>query len=492
MGACRRRECRQVLGSRDPPGVSQAHDAIVIGVQGFDGKLHLHPDLEIGGQGARDDLAQNDHAFVGQFHCGDGKRLERLRRRIRRGWWVSVFGIAPKLPAPGQRHVLQHVAVASRVGAIVRSGWEDVRAASRTTAADQMRRPGFVCGEPAVDRRFRLVNSFWHTARLPMTARKLKRVPVFGRLRRVLREGCVRGASARGVIATLRVEGVLMGTHLSLVSTRRRYWELIAEGYLPADAGDAVGVSATCARRWFSQRGGVNPQLREPKGQKRPRLTPHERDEIAFGAARSESEQSIARRLGRAASTVMREIDNNSGRNQPRGRYRALHRFGANRGGWDAQSRYRATLAQARSDERARRPKKGKLDNNPELREVVEELLKQKYSPEQIAGRLPILFPDRPEMRVSHETIYKHIYVQGRGELRRELASCLRTGRAKRKPRKRTSATPTQSRIPGMVNIAERPPEADDRAVPGHWEGDLIIGKDQASQLGTVVERTGG
>jgi len=283
-----------------------------------------------------------------------------------------------------------------------------------------------------------------------------------------------------------------MGTHLSLVSTRRRYWELIAEGYLPADAGDAVGVSATCARRWFSQRGGVNPQLREPKGQKRPRLTPHERDEIAFGAARSESEQSIARRLGRAASTVMREIDNNSGRNQPRGRYRALHRFGANRGGWDAQSRYRATLAQARSDERARRPKKGKLDNNPELREVVEELLKQKYSPEQIAGRLPILFPDRPEMRVSHETIYKHIYVQGRGELRRELASCLRTGRAKRKPRKRTSATPTQSRIPGMVNIAERPPEADDRAVPGHWEGDLIIGKDQASQMGTVVERTSG
>jgi IS30 family transposase len=118
--------------------------------------------------------------------------------------------------------------------------------------------------------------------------------------------------------------------------------------------------------------------------------------------------------------------------------------------------------------------------------------LHKKYSPEQIAGRLPKMYPDRPEMRVSHETIYKYVYVQGRGELRRELSACLRTGRALRKPRKRTSAPGPQRGIPGMINIAERPPEADDRAVAGHWEGDLIIGKNQASQIGTLVERSSG
>jgi IS30 family transposase len=152
------------------------------------------------------------------------------------------------------------------------------------------------------------------------------------------------------------------------------------------------------------------------------------------------------------------------------GRYRARHRFGADRGGWDAKSGYRGSVAQARSEQRGRRPKAGKLDRNLELREVVEKLLGKKYSPEQIAGLLPKIYPDRPEMRVSHETIYKYVYVQGRGELRRELHQCLRTGRARRKPRKRTSATESRGRIPGMVNISERPPEADDRAVPGHWE----------------------
>ena len=115
----------------------------------------------------------------------------------------------------------------------------------------------------------------------------------------------------------------------------------------------------------------------------------------------------------------MREIADNGRCSTAPGRYRALHRFGANRGGWDAKSRYRASLAQARSEERVRRPKAGKLDRNPELRATVEDLLKKKYSPEQIAGRLPKIYPDRPEMRVSHETIYKHVYnsvyVQGRG-----------------------------------------------------------------------------
>ena len=200
----------------------------------------------------------------------------------------------------------------------------------------------------------------------------------------------------------------------------------------------------------------------------------------------------MARRLDRAPSTIMREIDKNGRCAGAMGRYRARHRFGADRGGWDAKSGYRASVAQARSEERARRPKTGKLGRYPELREVVEKLLGKKYSPEQIAGLLPKIYPDRPELRVSHETIYKHVYVQGRGELRRELHQCLRTGSALRKPRKRTSATETRGRIPGMVNISERPPEADDRAVPGHWEGDLIIGKNQASQIGTLVERSSG
>jgi transposase, IS30 family len=194
----------------------------------------------------------------------------------------------------------------------------------------------------------------------------------------------------------------------------------------------------------------------------------------------------------------MREVDKNGRCRGATGRYRARHRFGADRGGWDAKSGYRASIAQARSEERARRPKAGKLDRNPELREVVEDLLRKKYSPEQIAGLLPKLYPDRPEMRVSHETIYKHVYqckslyVQGRGALRRKLSACLRTGRAVRKPRKRTRASDARGRIRGMVNISERPPEAEDRAVPGHWEGDLIIGKNCRSQIGTLVERSTG
>jgi len=283
-----------------------------------------------------------------------------------------------------------------------------------------------------------------------------------------------------------------MSPYHSLNSVQRRFWELIADGAPPGDAGTVLGVSQRCGQAWFGQRGGVNPRLGEPHGQQRPRMTPLERDEITIGTARGESERSMARRLDRAPSTIMREIDKNGWCREAMGRYRARHRFGADRGGWDARSGYRASVAQARSEQRARRPKAGKLARNPELRAVVEDLLGKKYSPEQIAGLLPKMFPDRPEMRVSHETIYKAIYVQGRGELRRGLHTCLRTGRALRKPRKRTTATETRGRIPGMVNISERPPDADDRAVPGHWEGDLIIGKNQRSQIGTLVERSTG
>ncbi|HEY2502610.1 MAG TPA: IS30 family transposase [Mycobacterium sp.] len=280
--------------------------------------------------------------------------------------------------------------------------------------------------------------------------------------------------------------------HWSLMSVQRRFWELVAAGWSIEDAAEMVGVSTTCGLEWFRRFGGVNPQLGQSRGQVRPRLSIVEREEIMVGTRRGESIRSIARRLGRAPSTVMREIyANGRCRNAP-GRYRALHRFGANRGGWDAKSLYRASMAQARSEARARRPKTGKLAGCPALRGEVEGLLATKYSPQQIAGVLAVSYPDRPEMQVSHETIYRALYVQGRGELRRELHRCLRTGRALRKPRNRARGGDGRGRIPGMVNISERPAEANDRAVPGHWEGDLIIGKNQASQIGTLVERSTG
>ena len=273
---------------------------------------------------------------------------------------------------------------------------------------------------------------------------------------------------------------------------QRRFWELIAAGWSSEDAGVAVGVSATCGGKWFRRLGGVNPRMQGPQGQKRPRLSPDEREQIMIGTAQGESIRSIAARLGRAPSTIMREIANNGGARGLTGRYRAKHRFGACQRGRDAKSGYSARIAQRRSEQRARRPKAGKLARCAALRDKVQALLTKKYSPEQIAGELAKTYSDRPEMQVSHETIYKALYVQGRGELRRELAKCLRTGRALRKPRKRARGGNGRGRIPGMVNISERPAEAADRAVPGHWEGDLIIGKDQVSQIGTLVERSTG
>jgi transposase, IS30 family len=277
-----------------------------------------------------------------------------------------------------------------------------------------------------------------------------------------------------------------------VLSVQRRFWELIAAGWSSEDAAVAVGVSATCGGKWFRRFGGVNPQMQEPQGQKRPRLSADEREQIMIGTSQGESIRSIAGRLERAPSTIMREIANNGVARGATGRYRAKYRFGACQRGCDAKSGYSARIAQRRSEQRARRPKTGKLARCAALRNRVQALLIKKYSPEQIAGVLAKVYPDRPEMQVSHETIYKALYVQGRGELRRELAKCLRTGRALRKPRQRARAGDGRGRIPGMVNISERPAEAADRAVPGHWEGDLIIGKNQASQLGTLVERSSG
>jgi len=151
---------------------------------------------------------------------------------------------------------------------------------------------------------------------------------------------------------------------------------------------------------------------------------------------------------------------------------------------WD----YRPSRAQRRADRQAGRPKPAKLARDPELRKQIEDKLRAKLSPRQAAAELRCQFPHEPEMWVSHEAIYQSIYVQGRGALRKELAVCLRSGRALRRPRRRGHQRP--ARIPGMVNISERPPEVEDRAVPGHWEGDLILGKNGQSAIGTLVERT--
>ena len=193
------------------------------------------------------------------------------------------------------------------------------------------------------------------------------------------------------------------------------------------------------------------------------RLTLADREEITLGLRAGESFTVVAARLGKAVSTVSREVAANGGR-----------------------AGYRAWRAHARAREQARRPKACKLAC-PELAAQVSRWLAEWWSPVQISARLRIEFPHDPMMWVSHETIYQALFVQGRGELRRELARCMRTGRAKRRPRGRDGRA---GYIKDMVMISERPAEADDRAVPGHWEGDLLIGKDCKSAVGTLVERT--
>jgi transposase, IS30 family len=175
----------------------------------------------------------------------------------------------------------------------------------------------------------------------------------------------------------------------------------------------------------------------------------------------------IARRTGRHRSTISRELSRNST---------------GYRGG------YRASTAQARADTNARRPKPAKLATNLGLRKRVQDRLQKNDSPEQISNRLRVDHPDDPEMQVSPETIYQSLYVQGRGALKRELTRHLRTGRKLRKPHRNEGER--RGKIPGMVNIRDRPEEADDRTVPGHWEGDLIVGLDSGSAIGTLVERT--
>jgi IS30 family transposase len=154
------------------------------------------------------------------------------------------------------------------------------------------------------------------------------------------------------------------------------------------------------------------------------------------------------------------------------------------------QLRYRPSVAQAKAEQAARRPKPGKLGSNPRLHAAVTAGLQKRWSPEQISRTLRSQFPGDPEMKVSHETIYQALYVQGRGELRRELTRCLRTGRALRKPRRLPDQRRRRAHVPPELLISHRPAEAADRAVPGHWEGDLILGKDNNSAVGTLVERS--
>ncbi|AEY85361.1 transposase [Streptomyces hygroscopicus subsp. jinggangensis 5008] len=185
------------------------------------------------------------------------------------------------------------------------------------------------------------------------------------------------------------------------------------------------------------------------------------------------SVRQIAAELGRSPSTISREIRRNG----------MPVRAGSSR--WV----YRPFAAQARADGRRPRPKPGKIGQSPQLRDFIQRHLDIRWSPEQICQALRTQFPRRPEMHVVHETIYQALYAQGRGELRRALAQALRTGRVRRKPRRQAQQRQPRFRDP-MVMISERPAEAEDRAVPGHWEGDLIIGKDGASVIGTLVERS--
>jgi IS30 family transposase len=258
---------------------------------------------------------------------------------------------------------------------------------------------------------------------------------------------------------------------------------LVRAGLARKPAAVALGLNEDTGREWFRQAGGVVPAFvtLPPTGRF---LSFEEREEIFAGVERGDSIRLIAQRLDRAPSTVLRELRRNmrhpyrtrSPRERPSGAPR--------RRPWD----YRPSRAQRRAERWASRPKPAKLAQHPGLQELVQAKLRERLSPQQVAAELRGEFPHDPEMRVSHEAIYQALYVQGRGALRRELARYLRTGRALRRPRRPTQER--RPRIPGMVNIRARPPEVEDRAVPGHWEGDLLVGKGGQSAVGTLVERS--
>jgi IS30 family transposase len=246
---------------------------------------------------------------------------------------------------------------------------------------------------------------------------------------------------------------------------RREIIRRAARGELQRDIAAALSVSQQVVSLVLLRFGGV---IRLEDWQiSTSRLSLEERVEIAMGRQRHESLRSIARRLGRSPSTITREIKRNR---------------------LDRKHGYRPVAAHKLAYRRSRRPKLTKLATNPVLRERVISDLERTWSPEQISRRLREDFSDDKNMQISHETIYKTLFIQGRGELRRELKRCLRTGRAKRLPRAWTGNR--RRMIPNMVMITERPSEAADRAVPGHWEGDLLMGRDNKTAVGTLVERS--
>ncbi|MGW6159484.1 IS30 family transposase, partial [Streptomyces sp. NPDC055144] len=263
----------------------------------------------------------------------------------------------------------------------------------------------------------------------------------------------------------------------ALVREREEYFRLMDQGLTSYDACRIVGINYRTGKRWRNGRNASGttrtyPAVRRPLPTQGPSryLRQDDRLFIADRLQERASVRRIAAELGRSPSTISREIRRNSATDSRGNRH------------------YRPHAAQVSADERRPRPKPGKIGCNPELRAFIQDRLNLRWSPEQVCQALRTRFPSRPEMHVVHETIYQALYIQGRGELRRELARALRTGRARRKPRRQ--AQQRQKRfIDPMVMISDRPAEAEDRAVPGHWEGDLIIGKDGGSAIGTLVER---
>ena len=241
-----------------------------------------------------------------------------------------------------------------------------------------------------------------------------------------------------------------------------RVWLRLRAGQAAKPTARQLGLCTGTVRAYLLRCGGIKPQPRRRGGC---RLSVEEREEISRGLAAGLSYRVIAAGLGRNPSTVSREVAANSGRRQ-----------------------YRAARADRQAWTRATRPKVCKLAANLVLRDIVEEKLLLRWSPQQIAGWLKLTYPDSPEMLVSHESIYRTLYVQSRGALRKELSRYLRTGRVIRRP-KGVRLPDGRGGRPNTLHISERPPEADDRAVPGHWEGDLVFGKGM-SPVATLVERS--
>jgi IS30 family transposase len=227
-----------------------------------------------------------------------------------------------------------------------------------------------------------------------------------------------------------------------------RVWVKLRAGHAAKPTARALGLSPSTVRAYLLRCGGIRP---DPRRRSPGRLSFTEREEISRGLAAGRSLRAIAARLGRAPSTVSREVATHGGR-----------------------VRYRAAAADQQAWSGAIRPKTCKLATNPDLAAIVAEKLTRRWSPQQIAGWLKTTNPDNQQMQVSQESIYRTLFVQSRGALRRELTAHLRTGRVIRRPQG-TRVPDGRGGRPGLLNISERPAEADDRAVPGHWEGDPVI-----------------